>query len=297
MESSKDNVLITRKIKKRSMIAEVWKRLRKNKGAVFGMCLALLMVLIAITSGFIFDYETDVIGQNIKNRLQFPSWEHPFGTDELGRDVFARVMYGSRYSLAIGFVAVLVSLLIGVTLGSIAGYYGGKVDEIIMRIADIFISIPSILLSIAIIAALGQSMFHLMLAVGFCSAAAFTRVARASVMTECGKDYVESARAIGMTDREIILKHVLPNSLSPIIVQATMRIASAIISASSLSFLGLGVPIPMPEWGTMLSSSRKYLRDYSYLTLFPGVAIMLTVLAFNLFGDGLRDSIDPKLKR
>ena len=206
-------------------------------------------------------------------------------------------MYGSRYSLSIGFVAVFVSLLIGVTLGSIAGYFGGVVDEVIMRIADIFISIPSILLSIAIIAALGQSMFHLMLAVGFCSAAAFTRVARASVMTECGKDYVESARAIGMPDREIILKHVLPNSLSPIIVQATMRIASAIISASSLSFLGLGVPIPMPEWGTMLSSSRKYLRDYSYLTLFPGVAIMLTVLAFNLFGDGLRDSIDPKLKR
>ena len=297
MESTNTNALINRKIKKRSMIAEVWKRLRKNKGAVVGMCLALLMVLIAITSGFLFDYETDVIGQNIKARLQFPSWEHPFGTDELGRDVFARVMYGSRYSLAIGFVAVFVSLLIGVTLGSIAGYFGGAVDEVIMRIADIFISIPSILLSIAIIAALGQSMFHLMLAVGFCSAAAFTRVARASVMTECGKDYVESARAIGMPDREIILKHVLPNSLSPIIVQATMRIASAIISASSLSFLGLGVPIPMPEWGTMLSSSRKYLRDYSYLTLFPGVAIMLTVLAFNLFGDGLRDSIDPKLKR
>ena len=297
MESNNRVTAKPRKIKKRSMIAEVWKRLRKNKGAVFGMFLALVMVLIAITSGFIFDYETDVIGQNIKNRLQTPSWEHPFGTDELGRDVFARVMYGSRYSLSIGFVAVLVSLLIGVTFGSIAGYYGGRVDDIIMRIADIFISIPSILLSIAIIAALGQSMFHLMLAVGFCSAAAFTRVARASVMTECSKDYVESARAIGMADREIILKHVLPNSLSPIIVQATMRIASAIISASSLSFLGLGVPIPMPEWGTMLSSSRKYLRDYSYLTLFPGVAIMLTVLAFNLFGDGLRDSIDPKLKR
>lgn len=283
--------------KKRSQLAEVWKRLRKNKGAVIGMCVILLIILIALSSNIIFDYEVDVIGQNVKERLQTPSLAHPFGTDDLGRDLMARVCYGAQYSLSIGFVAVVVSLLIGVTLGSIAGFYGGMIDNIIMRIADIFISLPSIMLSMAIIAVWGQSMFHLMVAVGICSAAAFTRVARASVMTERSRDYVESARAIGATNFQIIFTHVLPNSLAPIIVQATMRVASAIVSASSLSFLGLGVPVPKPEWGTMLSASRRFLRDYSYMTLFPGLAIMVTVLAFNLFGDGLRDSIDPKLKR
>lgn len=282
---------------KRSQLAEVWKRLRKNKGAIAGLVIVAVIIVVALASNVIFNYDVDVIGQNIAERLQGPSLQHPFGTDDLGRDILARIMYGAQYSLAIGFVAVIVSLAVGVTLGAVAGFYGGLADNIIMRIADIFISLPSIMLSMAIIAVWGQSMFHLMVAVGLCSAAAFTRVARAAVMTEQGKDYVESARAIGATNFQIIFQHVLPNSLAPIIVQATMRVASAIISASSLSFLGLGVPVPMPEWGTMLSSSRRFLRDYSYMTLFPGIAIMLTVLAFNLFGDGLRDSIDPKLKR
>lgn len=283
--------------KKRSCLAEIWRQLKKNKGAVVGLVTIALIVILAVGAEFVLDYDEDVVNPNYEQRLNSPSLEHPFGTDEYGRDVLARVLYGARYSLMIGFVAVLVSLAIGVTLGSIAGFFGGMVDNVIMRIADIFISIPSILLSMAIISAWGQTMFNLMVAVGLCSAAAFTRVARASVMTERGKDYVEAARAIGATNLQVIFKHVLPNSLAPIIVQATMRIAGAIISAASLSFLGLGVPIPMPEWGTMLSSSRRFMRDKAYLTLFPGVAIMITVLSFNLFGDGLRDSIDPKLKR
>lgn len=283
--------------KKRSRLAEIWRQLKKNKGAITGLVIIALLVILAIGAEFALDYDTDVIGPNYEERLEGPSSEHWFGTDDYGRDVLSRILYGARYSLMIGVVAVIVSLAIGVTLGSIAGFFGGVVDNVIMRIADIFISIPSILLSMAFISAWGQTMFNLMVAVGLCSAAAFTRVARASVMTERGKDYVEAARAIGATDLQIIFKHVLPNSLAPIIVQATMRVAGAIISAASLSFLGLGVPIPMPEWGTMLSASRRFMRDSAYLTMFPGLAIMITVLSFNLLGDGLRDSIDPKLKR
>lgn len=283
--------------KKRSQLAEVWHRLKKNKGAVIGLSVFAVIILIAILCGFFLDYDTAVIGVNIRDRLQGPSMKHPFGTDEMGRDLFSRVIYGSRYSLAIGFVSTMVSLFIGMVLGSIAGFKGGLVENIIMRITDIFYSLPSILLAIAVISALGQSVFNLMVAVGVSNAAAFCRVCRASVLTERDKDYVEAARAIGLTEGQIIIKHVLPNSLSPIIVQTTTRIAGAIISAAGLSFLGLGVPLPAPEWGALLSAGRGFLRDYGYMVIFPGLAIMVTVLAVNIFGDGLRDALDPKLKK
>ena len=286
-----------KKYKRRSQIAEVWHRLKKNKGAVIGLVVFTIIVLIALFSGFIFDYETQVIGNNVAERLQSQNPNHWFGTDEMGRDLFVRVLYGARYSLAIGFVSTMVSLLIGLIFGSIAGFKGGLTENIIMRITDIFYSLPSILLAIAVISALGQSVLNLMIAVGVSNAAAFCRVCRASVLTERDKDYVEAARAIGLTETQIILKHVLPNSLSPIIVQTTTRVAGAIISAAGLSVLGLGVPLPNPEWGALLSAGRGFLRDYGYMVIAPGVAIMITVLAVNIFGDGLRDAIDPKLKK
>jgi ABC-type dipeptide/oligopeptide/nickel transport systems, permease components len=291
------NTAPNKKNKRRSISAEVWRRLRKNKGAMIGLVIAVLLILMALTAPLLLDYKKDVINQNISERLQSPSLAHPFGTDDTGRDIMNRIIYGSRYSLSVGFIAVTVSLLIGVPLGSIAGFYGGKIDNFIMRLADVFLSIPTFLLALVVVAAIGQSTFNLMLAVGVTSAPSFIRVTRASVLTARNQDYVEAARAIGVGDLKIIFRHVLPNSLSPIIVQATMRVGSAIITASTLSFLGMGVSPPTPEWGAMLSGGRKFIRDYSYMTLFPGMAIMITVLALNMFGDGLRDAIDPRLKR
>lgn len=291
------NVLVSQKYKKRSTMRNIWNQLKKNKGAILGIIIISLIVLLAIFSPVIFSYENDVIKQDITNRLQSPSSQHWLGTDDLGRDVLARLVYGARYSLAVGVVAVAIALVLGVSLGAAAGYIGGVFEDVIMRIMDIFSAIPSILLAIAIVASLGKSTFNLMIAVGVASTPAFVRVARAAVLTVRGEEYVESAKAIGMRDWKIVLVHILPNCVSQIIVQATLRVASAIISAASLSFLGLGIPAPAPEWGSMLSGGRSYIRDYSYLTIFPGVAIMLTVLSLNLIGDGLRDALDPKLKR
>lgn len=297
MAARREQTLVSRRYAKRSQGAEVWRRLRKNKGAMLGLFIILVIIAIAILSGFLLDYETDVIGQNITQRLQHPSREHPLGTDNTGRDVMFRIFYGARYSLSIGVASVLIALVIGVTLGVVAGYYGGVVSEVIMRLSDAVASIPSILMAIAIVSALGQSMFNLMLAVGITSVPQFVRITHAATLTVRNQEYVEAARCLGLREWQIICFHVLPNCLSPIIVQTTLRVASAIISASSLSFLGLGVPAPTPEWGGMLSAGRKYIRGYSYLTLFPGLAIMITVLALNLLGDGLRDALDPKLKR
>lgn len=289
--------LVSKKYAKRSTMGEIWHRLKRNKGAMLGLFLLILIIVVAIGSSFVFDYETQVINQNLMNRLQPPSAEHPFGTDELGRDIMVRVLYGARYSLAVGVIAVLIGMVIGVALGCIAGFVGGAVSEVIMRVTDIFCSVPTILLAIAIVSAFGVSLANLMVAVGVTSAPAFIRLARASIMTVRNEEYVEAARALGVPNWKIIIVHMLPNCISPLIVQATQRVAGAIISASSLSFLGLGVPQPAPEWGAMLSGGRNFIRDYSYMTLFPGLAIMLTVLAFNLLGDGIRDAIDPKLKR
>ena len=283
--------------KKRSTLGMAWRQLRRNKGAIIGMVLVALLIIVALAAPFIFDYETQVIANNVKERLQAPSAAHPFGTDDLGRDIMIRVIYGARYSLAVGVVAVLIALVIGITLGAAAGYIGGVFENIIMRVCDIFSSIPSVLMAIAVVSAMGATTLNLMIAVGLASTAPFVRVARAAVLVVRGEEYVESARAIGMRDWKIVATHILPNCISQIIVQATLRVGSAIISAAQLSFLGLGVPAPAPEWGSMLSAGRLYIRDYSYMTLFPGLAIMITVLSLNLMGDGLRDALDPKLKR
>lgn len=286
---------VTAPRRNRSKVAEILHRMKKNKGAMAGLVILIILALIALTVDFWLPEEL-IIGQNLREKLQGPSLKHFFGTDELGRDLFWRVVYGSRYSMAIGFVAVMISAIVGVPLGALAGYYGGKLETLIMRIVDIFSAIPSILLAIAIVSLLGRTTFNLMLAIGIAAVPQFTRVTRASVLTVKSQEYVEAARALGKNDLYIIFKHILPNCLSPIIVQTTLRIAGAIVSASSLSFLGVGVRPPSPEWGALLNAGKDLIMGYSYLCLFPGLAIMITVLAFNMVGDGLRDAMDPKLK-
>lgn len=283
--------------KRNSQIYELWGRLRTNKGAMAGLGIITIIVLVAIFSGVILDYETQVIGQNIMDRLQPPSARHWLGTDELGRDLFSRILYGTRYSLIIGMGSVLVGLGFGVVLGSIAGYYGGRTEDIIMRFTDIFAAVPGLLLGVVIVASLGAGVTNLILALGISSIPQFVRITRASVLTVRDQEYVEASRSIGISEARIILTHILPNCLSPIIVTVTLRGARNIISASAMSFLGLGIPAPEPEWGALLSAGRAFVRTHSYLTLFPGVAIMLTVLALNMLGDGLRDALDPKLRR
>ncbi|MGI6725671.1 MAG: ABC transporter permease [Christensenellales bacterium] len=295
--TSANKISSAKKYTQRSQSAEIWRRMVKNKGAMLGLAVFILLALVAVFADVMFDYETDIIGQNIMDRFQGPSWQHPFGTDNLGRDIFKRVLYGTRFSLSVGVVAVAIAMFCGVTLGAVAGYYGGKTEDIIMRITDIFAAVPNILMGIAIVAALGANTLNLMIAVGVTSIPQFVRVTRAAVLTVRNQEYIESAKAISLSDAQIIFSHVLPNCLSPIIVQATLRVASAIISASSLSFLGLGVPAPAPEWGSMLSAGRSFIRRYGYMTIFPGLAIMVTVLSLNLLGDGLRDAMDPKLRR
>lgn len=284
------------KIKSRTMAQETWRMLKKNKGAMIGLTFTILLIVIAIASGFIFNYEEDVIAQS-RDRLQPPNSEHWFGTDSLGRDIFARILYGSRYSLAIGFGSVIIGLTLGIITGSLAGYYGGHVDQFIMRANDILFSIPNIMIAVVVVSLLGTSTLNLLFALSVTVATAFARIARASVMTLRGQEFVESAYALGLPTWKILAKHIIPNCLSPIIVQLTLSIGTTIIAASSLSFLGIGVPSPAPEWGAMLSSGRTYIRSASYICVIPGIAIMLTVLALNLLGDGLRDALDPKLKR
>lgn len=285
------------KTKKRSQLLEIWQRLKRNKMAMLGLAIIVALAICAIFADVMFDYDTIVIKQNIGERLQGPSSAHWFGTDEFGRDILARLIHGSRVSLVVGIVSVSIALLIGGTLGAVAGFYGGKIDMIIMRVMDVFLAVPSILLSMTIVAALGTNLFYVMLAIGISSVPNYARIVRAAVMSVKDQEFVEASRAMGASNATIIFKEVIPNCLAPIIVQVTLSVASAILSTASLSFIGLGVQPPSPEWGAMLSSGRQYMRDALHLTLFPGLAIIITILALNLLGDGLRDALDPRLKQ
>ena len=278
------------------MAVEVWQRLVKNKMAMLGLAILVLLALCAIFADVIADYETKVVAQNIANRLKGPSAEHWFGTDEFGRDIFARMVHGSRVSLVVGLISVSVSLVAGGTLGAFAGFYGGGVDNVIMRVMDIFLAVPSILLAITIVAALGPNLVNVMLAIGISGTPGFARIVRAAVMSVKDQEFVEASRAIGASNATIIFREIIPNCLAPIIVQTTLEVASVILSIAGLSFIGLGIPAPRPEWGAMLSGSRSYIRDYSYMCMFPGLAIMITILSLNLLGDGLRDALDPRLR-
>ena len=285
----------TTAVKKKNKFAEVWKRLCKNTGAVIGMVIILIFVLGAVFANLIRPYDL-VIRQEAAIRLDPPSAEHWFGTDAYGRDVFARVLYGSRISLSIGFFTAAFSLIFGGILGAAGAYYGGQVDNIIMRVMDMFTAIPGTLLALAIVAALGTSMVNLLLAITISSIPGFVRLIRSTVLTVVESDYVEAARACGTGDARIILRHILPNAIGPIIVQTTTSISDMILTASGLSFIGMGVQAPTPEWGAMISEAREFYRQKPYLVIFPGVCIILTALSFNLIGDGLRDALDPRLR-
>lgn len=287
---------IGKNFKKTSQFRETVIRLSRNKGAMIGLAFLILLVFMALSASFFYDYQTQVIEQNIPNRLLWPSMEHPFGTDEFGRDMLARVIHGSRLSLTVAASAVTFAVCVGGTLGAVAGYFGKTIDNIIMRGTDILLSIPMTMFAIVIVAALGASTINLILALGIASVPIFARVVRGAVLTVRDVEYIEAARAIGAKHTTIILKHILPNCLAPIIVQVTLRMASAVYNTAALSFLGMGVSAPAPEWGALLASGRNYIREYSYLCVIPGITIMLTILSLNMLGDGLRDALDPRLK-
>ncbi len=278
------------KPKRNSQIKEVWRRYRKNKVAMLG-----LILLMAILADIIVPYDQAVL-QDTANRLQGPSAEHWFGTDELGRDVFARVVHGSRYSLWIGVSTSIFSLVIGGLLGAVAGYYGKAIDNIIMRLTDVVMTVPPILLSLAVVAALGANLTNLLIAITVSCIPNMVRMVRSTVLTVIDNDYIEAAKSYGSSDMRVILRYVIPNALGPIIVTTTMNVAAMILSASGLSFLGMGVQPPSPEWGALLSDARQYMFNAPYLLYFPGLFIVLAALSFNLAGDGLRDALDPRLK-
>lgn len=287
---------LIKKYKKNNQAREVFSLLCKNKAAMFGLIFLVVLILVSVGADLLYDYDTKVIELNTPERLQWPSLEHPFGTDDFGRDLLARVVHGSRMSLYVSFLSVAISLIVGGILGAVSGYYGGIIDNIIMRITDIFLAIPMTLLAMVIVAALGANTMNLVIALSVSSVPTFARIVRGSVLTVREVDYIEAASAIGAKDATIIFSHILPNCMGPIIVQTTLRVAATIANTAALSFLGLGVQAPAPEWGALLSAGRNYIRDYSYLTFVPGLAIMLTILALNLLGDGLRDALDPRLK-
>ena len=292
-----NNVKTEDKKKKRGQWSEAWRMLKRNKMAMIGLGILVVLILLAVFADVIADYDEVAIKMNTSIRLQGPSKDHILGTDELGRDIFARIIHGARVSLQVGIIAVGIAIIVGGTLGAIAGFYGGKLDNVIMRIMDIFLAIPSILLAISIVSALGSSMPNLMIAVGVSSIPSYARIVRASVLSIKDQEFIEAARAIGARDSRIIIKHILPNSLAPVIVQGTLGVAGAILSTAGLSFIGLGIEKPAPEWGAMLSGGRQHLRDAWHVAAFPGIAIMITILSLNLLGDGLRDALDPRLKQ
>ena len=273
---------------------EAWKRLKRNRLAIVGLVVVALLILVAIFAPLLAPYPYNVMDYD--HPFEFPNSEHWFGTDQFGRDIFSRVIYGTRISIPIGFLCVIVAFALGGTLGAIAAYYGGSVDNVIMRIMDIIQSIPSMLLAIAVSATLGGGMRNLIIAIAISTMPARSRVVRASILTVKRNDYIESARAMGASSRRQLLKYMLPNAIGPILTAITFSVATAILTVSSLSYIGLGIPEPMPEWGALLAASKAFLNTYPYMLIFPGLAIMITVLALNLFGDGLRDALDPRLK-
>jgi ABC-type dipeptide/oligopeptide/nickel transport system permease subunit len=289
-----EDYFLDKRYSRSSLYKDAWKRLKRNKLALFGLSIVILLILVAIFAPLIAPY--DPIDRVKEDSLQPPSAKYWFGTDILGRDIFSRVIYGSRISLMVGTVAVGISLMIGLTFGALAGYFGNVSDTIIMRIADIFFAFPYILGAIAIMTVLGPGIFNIFIAIGILGWASFARIFRGSILSIKNKEYIEAARALGASNFRIISKHIFPNAFAPIIVYGTMTVGTAIIVEAALSFLGIGVQPPTPAWGKMLSEALDYIDIASWMMIFPGLAIVITVLGFVLLGDGLRDAFDPKLK-
>jgi peptide/nickel transport system permease protein len=283
-----------------SRARDIERRLLRHRGGVAGLLVTLCFFAMALLAPWLSPY--DPLAQNLEQRLQAPSQAHLMGTDDFGRDIFSRVIYGARISLTVGFIAIGIAVTGGLVLGLVAGFYttgrwGRLIDHAIMRTGDIMLAFPTVLLAIAIVTAFGPGLRNAMLAIAIIYLPRFVRIVRASVLVEKGQTYIEAGQALGVSNQRLLFRHLLPNALSPVIVQATLGLAEAIIEAAALSFLGLGATPPTPEWGAMLSEGRSYLRLAPWVTFFPGMAIFLIVVSFNLLGDGLRDALDPRLRR
>lgn len=283
-----------KKKRKKSRIHDIWRQLRKNKLAVVALFVLVMMVLIAVFAPLLAPYT--YTQQNAKLSNAPPSREHLLGNDKLGRDILSRLIYGARQSLQMGVLAIAIAATIGILVGAVAGFYGGWVDNLVMRLLDIYQAIPMFLLCVALAAVMGPSLRNAIIALGIAIVPGFARMMRASVLTVREKEYVEAARAINKNDTVIILKHIMPNAIGPLIVQITMGVGSCILSGAALSFIGLGAQPPIPEWGAMISDARNTMRQYPTHAIYPGICIMICVLACNLLGDGLRDALDPRLK-
>ena len=279
---------------KQSGFFETWRRLKKNKVALISLFVIVLISLVAILAPVLAHYAYDL--QNTKHTLAGSSKEHLLGTDRLGRDILSRLIWGSRQSLQMGVIAIAISTFFGIILGAISGYYGGWTDNLIMRLLDIYQGIPMLLLTVTLAAVLGPSLRNAIIAIGIGMVPGTARLMRASILTVREMEYIEAAKSINASDARIILMHIIPNAIAPIIVNVTMGIGTCIMAGAALSFVGLGAQPPIPEWGAMISDARNYMRNHATLALYPGICIMITVLAFNLLGDGLRDALDPRLK-
>lgn len=295
LRANRNDCPSTRRKKKKSQWSDVWKRLRRNKLAVISLVVIVLLFLMAAFADQIAPY--DYAKQDYSNRFAYPSLAHPMGTDNFGRDILSRVIKGGQVSLLVSVSAVAMAMVAGCLLGAVAAYYGGIFDNLVMRVMDIIMAIPGFLLAVSISAALGAGIQNAAIAIGVGSIPQFARIMNSAVLTVKNQEYVEAAVCCGNRDMRVICTHILPNTLSTIIVNATLRIANAILIISSLSFIGLGVQPPTPEWGSILSAGREFIRDFYPIVVFPGVAILITLIAFNLLGDGLRDAMDPRLKR
>ena len=274
---------------------DAWRRLRRNRWAVLGM--AVVGVFAVLAAGAPLLNLPDPITQDLNARLLSPSHLHWLGTDDLGRDLLSRIIYGGRTSLTVGIVSVSIALAIGTLLGLVGGYYSGWAESVTMRLMDVMLAFPATLLAIFIVGIRGPGLNNAMLAIGVINIPIFARIVRGSVLRARQEDYVEAARALGASQVRIIGRHILPNTLAPVIVQTTLGVGSAVLEAAGLSFLGLGAQAPTPEWGAMLTNTREYLRDAPWAATFPGIAILLTVVGCNLLGDGLRDALDPRLRQ
>ncbi len=283
-----------KKNKKRSQFGEVWHRLKKSKIAVASLIVLILIFITSALAPVLAPYNYDQ--EDFNASFASPSKEHLLGTDRLGRDILSRLLYGSQQSLKIGIYSTAFAAVIGILLGALAGYYGGRIDNLIMRFLDVYQGIPMFLLCVTLAAVLGPSLRNAIIAIGISSVPGYARMMRASILTVGEMEYIEAARAINATDKRIILKHIIPNAISPLIVMITMSMGSSVLAGAGMSFIGLGVQAPIPEWGAMISDARSFLRGHGELALYPGICVIITVLAFNLLGDGLRDALDPRLK-
>lgn len=293
-EREKKRVKEPKKLARTGSLLYVWQKICQNPLALGGIIVIAALVVLSILSPYIVPY--DYSKTDMASAYMTPNAQHWFGCDELGRDIMARILYGARYTLSVGVLSVLISATLGVTMGALAGYFGGVVDQVVMRLLDVMAAFPQLLLAIAVSAVLGTGFDKCIYALGISGIPHFARMMRANILTIRNQEFVEAATSITCSKPRIIIKHVIPNAIAPLIVEISMSIASAGLSASSLSFIGLGVTPPTPEWGAMLASARNYIRQYPHMIMFPGLFIMLSVLSFNLIGDAIRDALDPKLK-